>query len=304
MNSPFEPLNASTRFCAVYGYPVKHSASPAMHNAALNHLRLNWRYAGFDVVPEHLGAAIAGAAAMNFIGLNLTVPHKMLAMKLVDVVDERARKYGAINTVRFETNVNGEWKPIGQTSANETQKIRSHGFNTDADAIIRSIREDIGIHLPESRVLLLGAGGAGRVAALRLAEEGVRELWLVNRTASKVQELMKEINSVCPGVLVQIGYPEKKIELVINATSAGLRPEDGLPFEVGKFSLRNSGYAYDMIYRPAETPFLIEAKRSGCKISNGLGMLLYQGAAALELWTGVPSPIEVMREALKRNIYG
>ncbi|MDB6032517.1 MAG: Shikimate dehydrogenase substrate binding domain protein [Verrucomicrobiales bacterium] len=275
-----------------------------MQNAGIAKLELNWRYLACDVQPNQLRGAIEGAKAMKFIGLNLTVPHKLLAMEMVDVLDESARVWGAVNTIRFEAqDEKGEWLPLRSFPKEIPPKVRSHGFNTDADAVTRSIREDLGISLEQKQVLLLGAGGAGRVAALKLAAEGAGELFLVNRTASKAEAIAKEIVQRFPSVKVSVGYPTGSIDLVLNATSLGLKPGDDLPFEPAKFPLRQAAAAYDMIYRPAETPFLNLARQAGCKAANGIGMLLYQGAKALELWSGQNPPIEIMRRALEDNVY-
>ena len=296
-------ISAATRYCAVYGHPVKHSASPAMQNAGLAALGLDWRYLAFDVAPENLRAAIAGAAAMKFTGLNLTVPHKLLALDMVDVLDDSARRWGAVNTIRFEArNAAGEWKPLREF-ADVPNEIRSHGFNTDADAIVRAIHEDLGLHVRGARVVLLGAGGAGRAAALRLAQEEVGELHLVNRTASKAEELAREIQQRHPEVPVRVGYPRGDVELILNATSLGLKSGDALPLDLGAFPLRNTDAVYDMIYRPAETPLLLAAREEGCHVANGLGMLLHQGAKALEIWSGRAAPLEEMRRALRLNVY-
>jgi len=259
-----------------------------MHNAAFAALGLNWRYLAFEVEPKNLRAAIEGAKAMNFAGLNLTVPHKLLALEMVDELDVSARVWGAVNTIKF-------------------QKGRAIGFNTDADAIATSLRGDLRIKLRGAKVLLLGAGGAGRTAALKLAAEKVSELFLVNRTFSKILELRNEIAKKFPAVYIGLGYPKDskaKIDLVLNSTSLGLNKSDGLPFDKKQFSLKQTVAVYDMIYRPAETPLLQSAKRAGCKTANGLGMLLHQGARAFEIWTGKPAPLDVMRRALEQNIYG
>lgn len=298
-------ISATTRICAVYGRPVKHSASPAMHNAALKSLGLNWRYLAFDVHPESLKTAIQGAAAMKFVGLNLTVPHKILAMKIVDELDDSARSWGAVNTVLFEGRTGSAgWKPLRDCDLEAVTGIRTCGYNTDADAITRSITEDLRLQLSGTTVLLLGAGGAGRTTALKLASDGVAQLFLVNRTMSKAGEIASEIQKRFPEVKTTLGYPEKPVDLVVNGTSLGLRTDDPLPFDGSSFSLKQAGAAYDMIYRPAETRFLTEAARNGCRIANGLGMLLYQGAKALEIWTGTAAPVDVMRAALKEQIYG
>ncbi len=278
-------INAATRLCAVFGWPIKQSASPAMHNAAFAHHGLNWRYVACEVDPKNLRAAIEGVRAMNFAGINLTVPHKLLAVDMVDELDASAKKWGAVNTIKFE---NG----------------RATGFNTDAEAIVTSLREDLKVGLRGAKVLLLGAGGAGRTAALKLATENVAELFLVNRTASKAEEIAGEIKKQFPLVKVFVGYPETNVDLILNATSLGLKADDASPLDKQQFSLAQAAAVYDMIYRPAETPLLAAAKAAGCQTANGIGMLLHQGAKAFEIWTGKPAPLEVMRRALEENIYG
>jgi len=290
VSAPFAaPIDSSTRYCAVFGHAVRHSASPTMQNAAIAALGLNWRYLAFDVDPARLREAIAGAAVMGFVGLNLTVPHKLLAVEMVDELDRSAREWGAVNTIRFEGSA---------------KEIRSIGFNTDADAIVQSLEDDLGFVPKGKRVLVVGVGGAGRVAALRLAAGGASELFLVNRTQSKASQVSREIQQRFPSVKTAADYPQGKIDLLLNATSLGLRADDALPVDTSKFPLANAAAVYDMIYRPAETPLLKAAKAAGCRTANGLGMLLHQGAKALELWSGQKPPITVMRDALVRNIYG
>ena len=278
-----------------------------MQNAGLAALGLNWRYLAFEVAPTQLQAAISGARAMGFIGLNLTVPHKLLALEMVDLLDESARQWGAVNTIRFEAqDPAGTWRPLREFDETAGLTIRAHGFNTDADAITRSLREDLELELSGTRVLLLGAGGAGRTAALKLAGEGVAKLYLVNRTAGKAAAVAAEIARRRPELPLRLGYPDPKetVDLILNATSLGLKPEDPSPLDTTAFPLARAGAVYDMIYRPAETPLLRAARAAGRRAANGLGMLLHQGAKALELWTGRNPPIEQMREALQQNIYG
>jgi len=302
------PISAATRFCAVYGQPIRHSGSPAMHNPALAKLGLDWRYLAFEVSPDALGQAIEGARAMHFVGLNLTVPHKLLALELVDALDESATTWGAVNTICFEAkNDSGDWTPLGQLADPPAGWIRAKGYNTDADAIALALQQDLGLSLAGQRVLLLGAGGAGRVAALKLAAEGVAELHLVNRTVAKAEKLASEITGRFPQTKASVGYPENaanKIDLVLNATSLGLKPADALPLDESQFTLANAPAVFDMIYQPALTPLLARATDASCRTANGLGMLLWQGAKALEIWTGQPAPIDVMRSALESHIYG
>jgi len=256
-----------------------------MHNAAFTALGLNWRYLALEVAPQNLRAAIAGARAMNFAGLNLTVPHKLLAVDMVDELDVSAKTWGAVNTIKFE---NG----------------RSIGFNTDADAIVSSLREELQIELRGKKVLLLGAGGAGRTAALKLAAEKVAELFLVNRTGSKAEEIAAEIKKQFPSVKISVGYPKVEVDLILNATSLGLKPEDASPLDEKQFSLKKTQAVYDMIYQPTQTKLLAAVKAAGCKTANGIGMLVYQGAKAFEIWTGQPAPVAVMRRAVEGSVYG
>jgi shikimate dehydrogenase len=298
------PINAATRLCAVLGSPIRHSASPAMHNAAYAALGLNWRYLAFEVDPKNLRAAIEGARAMNFAGLNLTVPHKLLAVDMVDELDASAKTWGAVNTIKFE---NG----------------RAIGFNTDADGFIRAIKEEFDWPkegLRGASVLLIGAGGAARPAALRLAQEKISQLFLVNRTLEKAEQLKKQTAELYPDLEIEVasdvklikGLSHDPVSLVVNATSLGLKSDDPLPIDLEWLKLKRPRRVYDMIYRPEKTPLLVEAEKAAisfeaeklCKVANGLGMLLYQGAKAFEIWTDRPAPLDVMRRALEQNIYG
>jgi shikimate dehydrogenase len=276
-----------------------------MQNAGIAALGLDWRYLAFDVQPDDLGAAIAGAKAMRFVGLNLTIPHKLLALEMVNELDESAKLWCAVNTIRFEgRGAASDWRPIGQLAVDEICDVRTRGFNTDADAIIRSLEEDLSCACPGAKVLLVGVGGAGRTAARRLAAAGVERLFLVNRTLSKAEEVAGEIRKSFPATHVEVGYPVGGVDLLLNATSLGLKACDPLPFDPGQFTLGKGLAVYDMIYRPAETKLLQVAKAAGCRTANGIGMLLYQGAKALEIWSGQPAPIPQMREALLKNVYG
>ena len=303
-----ESKHPLTQYCAVYGKPIKHSASPAMHNPAIAKLGLNWLYLALEVHPKELRKTIEKARAAKYIGLNLTVPHKILALKMVDILDDSAKKWGAVNTICFEAkNENNIWTPLGQMKELPQGEIRTKGYNTDADGITLALQKDLGLNLKGMKVLLLGAGGAGQVAALKLAEEKVSELYLANRTTSKAEELANTINNRYPRTLVSVGYPENipsKIDLVLNATSLGLEENDPLPIDEIKFSLANVKSVFDMVYNPAETKLLAKAKAAGCNSSNGLGMLLWQGVKALEIWSGKTAPVEVMRNALTNYIYG
>ncbi len=278
-----------------------------MHNAAFAALGLNWRYLAFEVDPKNLRAAIEGSRAMNFAGLNLTVPHKLLAMDMVDELDISAKTWGAVNTIKFEPDAAG--------------KVRAIGFNTDADAVVRTIKDDFKwSDLNGAAILLLGAGGAAKSTALRLAQEGISKLFLVNRTETNALQLKRETEEQNPSVLIEFianhkiaeGYPHDPVDLVVNATSLGLKPDDALPIQLNWLKTRRPKRVFDMIYRPAETAFLREAKAasitaegySACQTANGIGMLVHQGAKAFEIWTGQTPPLNIMREAVEMSVYG
>jgi len=304
VSKPSHAINAATRCCAVYGFPIRHSASPAMHNAAFAQLGLNWRYLAFEVHPDNLRTAIAGAKAMHFAGLNLTVPHKLLAMDIVEALDESAKTWGAVNTVRFEgRDAKGDWRPLREFEKDSPRELRAHGFNTDADGISRSLREDLGLSLPGAKVQLIGTGGAGQVAALRLASEDVAELFVSDFVQAKAEAVAQEIRKRHPKVKVTVGFPKGPVDLLLNATPLGLKPGDASPLAGTPFVLSQARAVYDMVYNPPETALLKAAKAAGCKAANGLGMLLHQGAKAFEIWTGESAPLAVMRQALEAEVY-
>lgn len=303
-----------------------------MQNAALAALHLNWRYLALEVPPGQLREAIEGARAMRFLGLNLTVPHKLAAVAMADEIDGQARLWGAVNTIVFETRAgDGPWTPLVRVPSDQIGQVRAHGFNTDGDALAQAIMEDFAWpDLGGASVLLLGAGGAARTAALRLAQEGIASLLLLNRTQEKAMELAAQVAAHFPSVEVQVviqspgngaelktealknrtpiqmapGWPERRVDLLLNATSLGLKADDPLPVDAQWLKSHPPRRVYDMIYRPAQTALLRAAKEAGCAVANGVSMLLYQGAKALQLWTGQPAPLEVMRRALEKNVYG
>lgn len=265
---------------AVLGHPIKHSISPAMHNAALAEMaRSNrdygaWRYFRFDIPPEELRAALPRLHAAGFHGLNLTVPHKVLALDLVQEVDDGAKKIGAVNTLR---RIAGGWR----------------GFNTDGYGLAAALQADLGASVTNTPVILLGAGGAARAAAAECLQRGCSALWIGNRTVSTRQALLDELSRFTGGSELHgfdpanppAGLPANAI--VINATSLGLKAEDPAPIALHRLSAGTK--VFDMIYNPPQTALLREAAALGLPHGNGLGMLVHQGAKSLEIWTGTPA---------------
>lgn len=277
---------------AVLGHPIKHSISPAMHNAALAELTkgdarfADWRYFRFDVPPEELPRALELLHAKSFRGVNLTVPHKVLAVTSPRVVaiDSAARPVGAINTLLRRAE---GWE----------------GFNTDGHGLAAGLREDLRIDLAGSHVVLLGAGGAARGAAVQCLQARVASLWIGNRSRGNLDALRALLAPIANGIPVAGfdplcppgGLPGEP--LVVNATSAGLKPEDPLPVDLG--GIPSPRAVYDMIYNPAETALLAAARQRGIPTANGLSMLVHQGARALEIWTGGAVPVDAMSRAAR-----
>lgn len=261
---------------AVLGHPIGHSLSPAMHNAALAALAesdrrfAQWRYFRFDVRPEELPAALALLHQRGFRGVNLTVPHKILAFDLIADVEAGARAVGAVNTLLGGP---GGWR----------------GFNTDGYGLSAGLRESLGRDLRGAPVVLLGAGGAARGAAVECLARGCSRLWIANRTPARLDGLLAGLAPLAAATPLGAspGQPPPEGAIVINATSAGLRASDPPPIDLE--SLPRPSAVYDMIYHPPETPLLRQARRLGVPAANGLSMLVHQGAKSLEIWTGIPA---------------
>jgi shikimate dehydrogenase len=278
---------------AVLGDPVAHSASPPMHNAALAHCGIAARYARLHIRAEELGAALRAAGRQGFIGVNCTIPHKAAALGLMDRVDEHARRIGVVNTVLFDG-------------------LELVGFNTDGPGLVRAIRADFGVDLRDLRVLVLGAGGgAGRAIAMQCGIEQCERLVLVNRTPEKAQALAAELAPFFrapkvsgPGErLSAIQWDETRLraemehtDLVINCTSVGMKRTDSSP--LASSLLQPHLMVYDTIYTAARTKLMQAADEAGARSSNGLSMLLHQGALSFEIWFDRQAPLEVMRAAL------
>ena len=265
---------------AVLGHPIKHSISPPMHNAALAELAAreprfgDWKYFRFDVPPDDLPRALELLHAKKFHGVNLTVPHKVIAFDRVASIDDAARPVGAVNTLRWTA---GGW----------------HGFNTDGYGLASAVRETLQRALADTSVVLLGAGGAARGAAVECLQRRCASLWIANRTRENLDKLLATLAPIA-GAIPLRGFAPAAIPpdlpagaIVINATSAGLRDTDPLPIELD--ALPRPAAVFDMIYNPPQTALLRRAAERAIPHANGLSMLVHQGAKALEIWSGVPA---------------
>lgn len=267
-------IDGRTRVTGIIGWPVEHSLSPAMHNAAFAALGLNWLYAAFPVPPERVEEALRGLAAAGCAGLNVTIPHKRAALASASSATDAARSIGAANTL----------VPDGEG-----------GFradNTDAAGFLRALDEQAPLDLAGRDVLLIGAGGAARAVAFALRARGAN-LRVANRTAARAAELGHAVPFVPEALDIMAG----QAALVVNATSLGLHG-DAPPPELPLSGLGPGQVVADIVYRPGGTPWLAAAAARGARPVDGLGMLLHQGAAAFSQWTGHEPPVEAMRAAL------
>jgi len=259
----------------VIGWPVAHSLSPAIHNAAFRELGMRWTYVALPVEPGRLPAALDGLVALGFAGANVTMPHKTEAAGLCDVRSDDATRLSAANTIVVE---GGEL----------------HGHNTDAPGFDRFLRRDAGFEPAGRTALLFGAGGAGRAVALALATGGLETLVVALRDPAKDAELRRALEGLPTAIrTIEAGEaPGVAADLVVNATPLGLHGEH-LPVPV----LGPGQLVVDLLYQPTATPLITEARAAGASGFGGIGLLLHQAALSFELWTGTPAPLEVMSAA-------
>ena len=271
-------ISGTTRVLGVIGAPVAHTASPAMHNAALRALDLDYVYAAFRVDPAALPQALAGMRAFGMVGLNVTVPHKQAVMAHLDEISAEAQSIGAVNTI---ANRDG----------------RLVGYNTDAFGIVQSLKADGDLDPLPPKVALLGAGGAARaVLYALLARDEVEEVLLLNRTVEKAAALAGDLDSgsrVRVGSLAETG-PIGDAGLLINATALGMHPREDVSPLADPSCLHEHMLVADIVYNPLKTVLMRQAAAAGAPTINGLGMLAWQGARSFEIWTGVEPPVEAM----------
>jgi shikimate dehydrogenase len=274
----------------VFGFPVDENPTVVMMEAAFQFLGLPWRYLTLKVSPADLAAGIQGIRAMGFQGLNLTIPHKVEVLQYLDEVNADARIMGAVNTIYREGD-------------------RLIGANTDGKGFLRSLRDDAHMDPVGKKFMVLGAGGAARSICVELALAGATEIEIVNRTATRGRELVDLLQQ---NTKAQVTFHEwngkvsipNDVEGLVNATSIGLYPNveelPSLNFE----TIRSGMVVCDVIPNPPRTRFVKEAEARGAVTLDGLGMLVYQGAIAFKLWTGMDAPVEVMKKSLLSEFGG
>jgi shikimate dehydrogenase len=271
-------INGRTIIVGIIGWPVEHTLSPAMHNAAFSALRLDYCYVPFAVHPDSLGDAVRAIKALHLHGVNVTVPHKEKVMVYLDEIDPEASFIGAVNTI-----------------VNDGQKLI--GYNTDGRGFMLSLAER-DVDPGEMDVLIIGAGGAARAVGYALVNKA-RSLSLYGRTKSRVENLVNDLQKIRNGISVCHDLSDaQRYHLIIHATPLGLKDEDPLPFDTAY--LKRGQIIYDLIYK--KTKLLKESAKRGCIAIDGTGMLLWQGVLAFELWTGHRPDVEIMRRALRRKL--
>ena len=277
----------------IFGAPVAHSLSPQMQNAALREFDIKMQYARFHIRPNELRAALRSVRDLDFVGINLTVPHKIAGLRQIDEADQSATCCGSVNTIRL----------------NDKKLV---GSNTDAEGFSRAVRSEFSIDLRDLRVIILGAGGGtGYAIAWQCALENCERLVLVNRTPDKTSMLMQRLRGffVEPRVLGPVARLEAvpwdetairaqlpDIDLIVNATPIGMNPSDSAPIPARLLAPHH--IVFDCVYRPARTALLRAADEAGARGANGLSMLLHQGALSFSTWFNREAPLEVMHSAI------
>jgi shikimate dehydrogenase len=276
----------------VFGDPVEHSLSPQIQNAALEACKIQMEYARFQITANELEETMQLMRTLDFVGVNLTAPHKIAAFAFADEIEESAKRIGAINTIKIE-------------------KAKLRGYNTDGRGFARAIRQEFAVDLRDLRMMILGAGGAARAIAFQCAKENCERLVIANRTVEKGQQLAEELRDYFAGPRVlgpvarlqaipweesSIRFQIAHLDLIVNATPLGLNRSDPSPIP-GRL-LAPHLMIYDTVYGGSRTAFVSAAVEAGARAANGLAMLVHQGALAFEIWFEREAPIGVMRTAL------
>jgi shikimate dehydrogenase len=277
--------NYQSELVGVFGQPVAENPTIVMQEAGFKAAGLNFRYLNIEVAPKDLAAAMKGLRAMNFRGINLTIPHKVAVLNYLSEIAEDAKLIGAVNTVVRKGD-----KLIGE--------------NTDGKGFLKSLRDDAKVNPKGKKVVILGAGGAARAITVELALAGAAQITIVNRSAERAKPLVVLLNKKTKAKASFTSWDKlysipADTNVVVNATSIGLYPKVKEKPKIDYDSLSSSVVVCDVIPNPPDTPFLQEAKKRGAKTLDGLGMLVYQGAIGFKLWTGKNAPVAEMKRALE-----
>jgi shikimate dehydrogenase len=279
-------ISGKTAIYGIFGHPVEHTFSPGMHNSAFKKLGMDACYVPFAVPPGNLEVAVRAIIPLGLRGLNVTVPHKERVLAFLDELSEEARLIGAVNTI-------------------EVRKGRLIGHNTDGRGFLRSLRENGCLDPKGKKFLFIGSGGAARAVSFSLALAGAAALVFRDLDSRKALLLANDIREKTGVPAITIGQEKlpkyaADADCLINASPLGLKRTDPLPLP--SELIRKKHLVCDLVYNPPETALLKIAKKRGAKRLSGLGMLLYQGVIAFEIWTGKKAPVLVMKNALARQL--
>jgi len=279
-------ISGKTSIYGIFGHPVEHTFSPGMHNAAFSAIGLDGCYVPFDVHPDNLGDAVNAIIPLGLCGLNITVPHKEKVIPFLDDLTDDARLIGAVNTI-------------------EVRDEKLIGHNTDGKGFIRSLREETGFRPKGKTFLMVGSGGAARAVCFELALAGAGNILLHDIDHDKAEKLGHDVRSATATRVIvteasSLRAHAPDADCIINATPLGLKKSDPLPLP--QDLMRKGQLVCDLVYNPPDTRLLRTARSCGAKTLRGIGMLLYQGVIAFEIWTGKKAPVNVMKKALARQI--
>ena len=299
-------IDGKTKILGVIGDPIEHTFSPAMHNAGLRELGLNYIYLPFHVKPDRLKQCIEGAKSLGMEGLNVTIPHKSNVMKHLDEIDQVASMIGAVNTIQFNYDENNE----SSNQDNETN-VTTKGFNTDGYGCVRAIQEKTSIN--DKKVTITGAGGASRAIAFQMANSGICELSILNRNGSKAESLASDLRTNLASIDIDINIQAYDLDnlakelsdsdIFIDTTPIGMYPNVKDKPIASADMMHENLVVNDIVYTPMETSLIKEAKKANAEVVYGYKMLLYQGIRSFEIWLGREAPVDVMEKALL-NVLG
>ena len=289
-------ISGATRLVGLIGWPVRHSLSPTMHNAAFRGLSLNWRYVPLPVPPGSESAAVCGLSGLGFVGANVTVPHKTAVMEHLDSLTDEAKAIGAVNALVVREEDDG---------------MRTiHGHNTDCSGFVGSLERE-GFSIAGERAVVCGAGGAARAVVFGLLTAGAAEVVLLSRRVERAEHVATDLQTGSGGRIRPLSFgPDTLIEsarnaaLLVNATPVGMAPGVAESIWPGGATVPSQLTVYDLVYAPEETHLLKQARAGGGRALGGLEMLIAQGAESFALWTGESAPVAVMRRACKHALEG
>lgn len=277
-------IEGTTKIVGIFGYPIKHTASPIMHNEAFRVLKLKYVYIPFEVKPERIREAVQALIPLNMTGVNVTIPHKETVCPHLHEMSKEAELIGAVNTIVVKDD-------------------KLIGYNTDGHGFIDSLREDGQERVEGKTLLVIGAGGAARAVVTQSALEGAGQILITDKFEEKAKDLADNVNKNISPDKVKVIHPDevtsriKDADILINATPIGMKNSD--PLIVDQKLLTPPLLVFDLVYNVGDTRLIKIAEKQGCRIVGGVGMLAYQGARAFKLWTGREAPIGVMRRILE-----